>query len=164
MSSESMSSDSSYSGSSSGCSSSESLTSLPGRVETVVLDLLSERSGSLAAGVATGGGGLSPDQAAEGTEMDVEILEEGEEAKTPGPTPSGVLGQPKLLFAIYQLGRSRVTEETLDEYVDVGCSRLHFVICVTFLGERRCLVQRRTKPLGFVISLRLGCDFPTRIL
>ena len=106
MSSESMSGDSSYSGSSSGGSSSESLTSLPSQVEMVVVDLLSERSGSLAAGAATGGGGLSHDQAAEGTEMDVEILEEGEEAETPGPMPSGVPGQPKLLSAIYQLGQS----------------------------------------------------------
>jgi len=140
MSSESMSGDSSYSGSSSGGSSSESRTSSLGRGKKVVVDLLSEGSVGLASCAAMGGDGLSPNQAADGTNADVEILEEGEEAETPGPASSGVLGQPKLLPATYRLGQSRVTKETLDENVDVGCSRLRFVVCVAFLGERRCLV------------------------
>ena len=55
----------------------------------MVVDLLSEGSVGLASGAAVGGDGLSPNQAANGTNTDVKIFEEGEEAETPGPAPSG---------------------------------------------------------------------------
>lgn len=41
------------------------------------------------AAVAAGGHGPSLDEAAKDTEVDVEVVEEGEEAETAGPAPSG---------------------------------------------------------------------------
>lgn len=49
--------------------------------------------------------------------MDVEIVKEGEEAKTIGPSRSDAKGQPDLFSATYRIGRSRVTDEELDKYV-----------------------------------------------
>ena len=71
-----------------------------------MVDLVSERSDDLAAVVAAGAGSLSPDQVAKGTEVDVNILEEGEVAETTSPRPYGVKGQPNLMPATYWLGRS----------------------------------------------------------
>lgn len=67
-----------------------------------------------------GGRDPSPDQAAEGTKVDVEIVEEGEEAETTSPAWYGAKGRPNLFLATYRLGRSRVTEEELDEYIGHG--------------------------------------------
>lgn len=59
-------------------------------------------------------------EAAEGTDMDVEIIEEGEEGESLGPVSRAVKGQPDLTPATYRIGHSRVTEKELDEYVAQG--------------------------------------------
>ena len=62
----------------------------------------------------------SPDLAVEETDADIEIVEEGEEAETAGPVPSGTEGQLDLSLATYLIGRSHVTDDGLDEYVKRG--------------------------------------------
>ena len=47
-------------------------------------------------------------------------MEEGEEGETTGPVLAAVRGKPDLSPFTYLLGRSRVTEEELDEYVERG--------------------------------------------
>jgi hypothetical protein len=56
----------------------------------------------------------------EETETDVEIVEGGEEGETIGPTPVAHHGQVDLEPATYRLGRSKVTETVLDEYMADG--------------------------------------------
>jgi hypothetical protein len=70
--------------------------------------------------VAAGGQGPSCDDSSEGTNTDVETVEEGEEGETAGPVPAAARGQPDLTLVSYRLGRSRVTEAELDKYVKRG--------------------------------------------
>ena len=60
------------------------------------------------------------DEATDGLDADVEIMEDGEEGKLLGPVPAAVGGQPDLTPAMYRIGRSHVTEEELDGYVGRG--------------------------------------------
>jgi len=52
----------------------------------------------------------------EETDVDVEIVEEGDEGKTTGP----VRGQSDLEPVTYRIGRSGVTEAILDKYLEQG--------------------------------------------
>lgn len=52
--------------------------------------------------IALGGHDPSPDQAAKSMKVDVEIVKEGEEAKTAGPASSGSKGRSDLTPATYQ--------------------------------------------------------------
>ena len=64
--------------------------------------------------------GPSRFDAGEETDVDVEIVDEGEEGETTGPVPAVVKGQSDLEPATYRIGRSSVTEAVLDEYVESG--------------------------------------------
>ena len=62
----------------------------------------------------------SPDPTVEETDADVEIVEEGKEAETIGVVPSGAKGRPNLSPTTYRIGRSRMMDDDLDEYVERG--------------------------------------------
>lgn len=62
----------------------------------------------------------SPDLAVEETDVNIEIVEEGEEAETIGPAPSGTEGRLDLSSATYLIGRSCMTDDDLNEYVKRG--------------------------------------------
>jgi hypothetical protein len=57
-------------------------------------------------------------EANEETDIDVEIVEEGEEGKSAGPVLATVKGLSDLTPTTYRIGRSRVTEADLDKYVE----------------------------------------------
>jgi hypothetical protein len=96
--------------------------------------------------------------------MDVEIVEEGEEAETAGPVPSVVKGRSDLFSATYRIGWSRVTEEDLDEFVEHGLLKaLHFVACAALLAARKCPIRSPMRLLFFATSLRQGYGFPVKI-
>jgi hypothetical protein len=61
------------------------------------------------------------------TDIDVEIMEEGEEGKSARPVPATIKGLSDLTPTTYQIGRSSVTEVDLDKYVEQGLlkSTLH---------------------------------------
>ena len=58
--------------------------------------------------------------AGEETDVDVEIVDEGEEGETTGSEPVAVKGQSDLEPATYRISRSSLTEAVLDEYVEKG--------------------------------------------
>ena len=60
------------------------------------------------------------DDSSEGTDTDVEVVEEGVEGETMGPVPAAFRDKPDLSPVTYRLGRSRVTEAELDKYVEQG--------------------------------------------
>ena len=79
------------------------------------------RDGSLAVDHPVDGcPGPSPIDISEETDIDVEIVEEGDQGETPGPVLAAIKGQLNLSSATYRIGRSRVTEAELDKYVDQG--------------------------------------------
>lgn len=77
------------------------------------------------------------DEAIEETDTDVEIVEEGEEAKMAGPMPAVVARQPNLTLATYRIFCSCVTKKDLDDYVAQGLlkSSLHGLCCA--LGREK---------------------------
>ena len=97
-----MSGESSSGESSSGDSSSESRTHLPSRVDQMECKLPNRQDDDLMlAATAMGGHGPSPDEAVEDTKVDVEVVEEGEEAETAGPVPSSSKERADLSPATY---------------------------------------------------------------
>lgn len=64
--------------------------------------------------------GPSHIEASEETEIDIEIVEDGEDGETAGPRPVTVRGQLDLEPATYRLGLSKVTEADLDQYLADG--------------------------------------------
>jgi hypothetical protein len=59
-------------------------------------------------------------EADEETDIDIEIVEEGEEGKSIGPVPATIKGMSDLTPTTYRIGRSRVIEADLDKYVEHG--------------------------------------------
>jgi hypothetical protein len=70
--------------------------------------------------VMPGPSGPLRDEAVNGTDVDVEILEDGEEGETVGSVPAAIGGQPDLTPVMYRIGRTRVIEEDLDDYIGRG--------------------------------------------
>jgi hypothetical protein len=70
----------------------------------------------------------------------MEIMEEGEEGETAGSVPAAVRGQLDLTPVTYQIGRSRVTEADLDNYVEQGLLKasLHGLCCAPSWEEVPC--------------------------
>ena len=121
MSSESSSDESSPNGSSSGGSSSESRTHSQSQMDQILTDSPQGRNDNLMPEHrAVDEQAHSLDPTIEETDADIEIVEESEEAETAGPAPSSTMGRPDLSPATYRIGRSRVTDDDLDEYVKRG--------------------------------------------
>ena len=101
MSSESSSGDNSSSGSSSDTSSSESRSHLQSGSERNMAHSSNAQGSNLAReGLGAGGPGPSCNDSSEGTDTDVEIVEEGEEGETAGPVPGAIQGQPDLTLVL----------------------------------------------------------------
>ena len=97
-----MSGESSSGESSSGDSSSESRTHLLSHVDQMECKLPNRQDdGLVPAATAACGHSPSPDEAAEDTEVDVEVVEEGEEAETAGLVPSSSKERADLSPATY---------------------------------------------------------------
>ena len=63
---------------------------------------------------AVGGPGPSRDDVGEGTNTDMEIVEEGEEGEIARPVPAVIRGKPDLTPVTYRIGRSLVKEADLE--------------------------------------------------
>lgn len=55
------------------------------------------------------------------TEMDVKVVNEGDECETSGPSQATPKGQPVLEPATFHFGRSSVIEEDLDDLLGEVC-------------------------------------------
>ena len=121
MSSESLFGETLSGGSSSGSSSLESWTHSLSRMDLMSTESANRQGASFAlVDPVAGDEDPSPGHVAKGTEADMEIVEEGNEAKTASPTSPIAKGCLDLFPATFWIGRSRVMEEDLDEFDEHG--------------------------------------------
>lgn len=99
----------------------ESQTRLPSRMDLMATESVNRQGASLMpVDPVVGDQDPLPGHVAEGTEADVEIVEEGNEAETTGPAPPAAKGCLDLFPATFWIGQSHVTEEDLDDFVECG--------------------------------------------
>jgi hypothetical protein len=100
----------------------------------------------------------------EETDIDVKIMEEGEEGESTRPVQATVKGQSDLTPMTYRIGRSRVIEADLNKYVEQGLLKSTLRGLCHTSGMKRCSAWSLMKPSFFIISLKLDSDFHVRIL
>ena len=153
--------DNSSSGSSSDGSSSESWTHSPSDREQMVGQSPNRGGADLVPGPSSEGSqGRLRDDAADETDANVEIVEEGEEGETAGLMPATIRGQPDLTPITYRNGHPRVMKEELDGHVGHGLIKSLMHNLCRALGREEVPLPEPYEAIIFHDFFEAGLRFP----